>query len=180
MSNAKGWWQTEENDEVATKRELWEPFDRAMDGFDLDPAAGCEPTPLADERYTKEDDGLIQPWFGTVWLNPPFSDKTPWYRRLVDQYWNGDVTGAVALATVDPSANWFHQWFHTCDTLCYLDGRDWYLEGDSPTFSTMVGLWNPTSEAISQCHCLGTVVRPIHDDAQQALEAFADGGASDE
>jgi len=174
MSESKNWWQTKKNDEVATKRELWRPFSRAMGGFDLDPAAGCEPAPIADERYTKEEDGLIQPWFGIVWLNPPFSDKTPWYRRLVNQYQNGDVTAAVALATGDPSANWFHRWFHTCDILCYLDGRDWYLAGNSPSFSTIVGLWNPTDEAVNQCQRLGSVAKPIHGDNQQRLGAYDD------
>lgn len=61
-----GWWQTEENDEVATSPRLWRPLADAMDGFDLDPAAGCEPTPIAEERYTPADDGLASPWFGTV------------------------------------------------------------------------------------------------------------------
>jgi len=162
------WWQTEENDKVATKRELWQPLADAMGGFDLDPAAGCEPTPIADDRYTPEDDGLTSPWYGTVWLNPPFSDKTPWYRRLVDQYWNGDVTHAVALATVDPSADWFHDWFSTADVLGFLDGRDWYMKkGNSPTFSTQVGVWNPTDACIDTLRGLGTVVRPLENDPDQ-------------
>jgi len=161
------WWQTEENDAVATKRELWQPFAKAVGGFDLDPAAGCEPTQIATERYTKEDDGLTSPWFGDVWLNPPFSEKTPWYKRLVDQYWNGDVTRAVALAMVDPSANWFHEWFSTDDVITFLDGRDWYMAGDSPTFSTQVGLWNPTPEAIGVARRLGTVVEPFEKEPNQ-------------
>jgi hypothetical protein len=164
------WWQTEENDSVATKRELWQPIAERIGGFDLDPAAGCEPTPIADERYTESDDGLIQPWYGTVWLNPPFSSKTEWYKRLVDQYKNGDVNRAVALATVDPSANWFHSWFSTADVICFLDGRDWYLgKGDSPTFSTQIGVWNPTDELMPWLQRKGTVVEPIEDTAQTTL-----------
>jgi len=113
MSQKEGWWQTDgENNEVATKRDLWQPIAERVNGFDLDPAAGCEPTPIADERYTPEDDGLAQPWHGAVWLNPPFSDKTPWYKRVVSQYEMGNIDRAVVLATVDPSADWFHDWFH--------------------------------------------------------------------
>jgi hypothetical protein len=171
--DSSGWWQTEENDDVATKPDLWRPLADAMDGFDLDPAAGCEPTPIADTRYTPDDGGLTSPWFGTVWLNPPFSDKTPWYRKLVDEYWNGDVSAAVALATVDPSADWFHEWFSTADVIVYLDGRDWYLaQGDSPTFSTQVGMWNPTQEAIDTALNLGTGVRPIQKDKNLSLSEF--------
>ena len=178
MSDAENqWWQTETNDEVPTKRDLWEPLADAIGGFDLDPAAGCEPTPIAEDRYTKADDGLSQPWYGTVWLNPPFSEKKQWYRKLVDEYWNGDVTRAVALATVDPSANWFHQWFSTADLICYLDGRDWYLAGDSPTFSTMVGVWNPTDDVREKLSRLGTLAEPIYEQQDQRLDSF--GGDSE-
>jgi len=170
MSQDEGWWQTETNDAVATKGELWRPIAERVGGFDLDPAAGCEPSPIADDRYTKEDDGLTSPWYGTVWLNPPFSEKTPWYKRLVGQYNNGDVDRAVALATVDPSAQWFHNWFSRADLLCFLEGRDWYLgEGDSPTFSTQVGVWNPTDELVKWLHTQGTVVEPQSDGKQTTL-----------
>lgn len=164
------WWQTETNDSVATKRELWEPIAGRIGGFDLDPASGAEPAPIADNTLTKEDDGLASPWFGNVWLNPPFSEKTRWYKRLVDKYEHGNVNRAVALATVDPSAQWFHKWFSTADVLCFLEGRDWYIgNGDSPTFSTQVGVWNPTDELVEWLKTKGTVVRPIQSNQYQDL-----------
>ena len=156
-----GWWQTDTNDEVATSPELWRPLSRAFGGFDLDPAAGVEPVPIADDRYTKSDDGLTSPWYGTVWLNPPFSEKTPWYSRLVSHVIDGRVDAAAAVATVDPSAAWFHDYFSTADLICYLEGRNWYLgHGDSPSFSTQVGVWNPSPEVVDVLHGLGTVVEP--------------------
>jgi len=161
--DAKGWWQTDSsNDEVPTSPELWRPLSDSFGGFDLDPASGCEPQPIAENRYTEEDDGLSSPWFGSVWLNPPFSDKTPWYKRLVNQYEHGEVTSAAAIATVDPSARWFHDYFSTADRICYLEGRDWYLgHGSSPSFSTQVGVWNPTDDTLDVLHRLGTVVKPV-------------------
>jgi len=173
------WWQTEENDEVATAPKLWRPLADAVGGFDLDPAAGCEPTPIADTRYTPADDGLAQPWFGTVWLNPPFSEKTPWYRKLVDECWNGDVNRAVAVASVDPSANWFHEWFATADVICYPPERNLYLgTGDSPSFSTMLGAWHPTDALRDEFRDMGTVVVPRTDDPNAALTDF--GGVADD
>lgn len=42
--------------------------------FDLDPATpAVQPWPTAKARYTELDDGLIQPWFGRVLLNPPYT-----------------------------------------------------------------------------------------------------------
>jgi len=164
------WWQTEENDEVATKPKLWRPLSRAVGGFDLDPAAGCEPTPIADTRYTPEDDGLTSPWFGTVWLNPPFSEKARWYRRFVDQYMNGDVDRGVVVAQTGTDADWFHDWFSTADEITFLNGRDWYIaEDDTPTFSTQIGLWNPTKELVEWLHTQGTVVKPQSDGKQTTL-----------
>ncbi len=42
--------------------------------FDLDPATPeVMPHRTARRRYTERDDGLFLPWFGRVWLNPPYS-----------------------------------------------------------------------------------------------------------
>jgi len=161
------WWQTEDNDSVATKRELWQPFAKALGGFDLDPAAGCEPTQIAEERYTPEDDGLTSPWFGTVWLNPPFTAKDEWYKRLVKQYWHGDVDRAVAIAQVGTDADWFQDWFSTADVIAFINGRDCYHQNGTENFASMVGLWNPNDEAITVARSLGTVVEPMEKDLNQ-------------
>jgi hypothetical protein len=45
-----------------------------MNGIDLDPAS-CEEANQqirANKIFTKDDDGLSQPWYGRVWLNWPF------------------------------------------------------------------------------------------------------------
>lgn len=42
--------------------------------FDLDPASPLSgPVTPARCHYTVQQDGLAQPWFGTVWLNPPYN-----------------------------------------------------------------------------------------------------------
>lgn len=44
--------------------------------FDLDPCAPVvRPWDTAKRHYTIEDNGLLLPWEGRVWLNPPY-DKT--------------------------------------------------------------------------------------------------------
>lgn len=44
------------------------------ESFDLDPATpDVMPFLTALRRYTLRDDGLFLPWFGRVWLNPPYS-----------------------------------------------------------------------------------------------------------
>lgn len=180
MTDKGPWWNTDtSNDEVATAPHLWRPLADAMGGFDLDPASGAEPTPIADTRYTEDDDGLTEPWFGTVWLNPPFSDKRPWYRRLVNHYWNGDVDAAVAIATVDTSAGWFQDWFSSADVIGFPNDRDLYLGyGDSPSFCSMVGIWNPTDDAVDVLRGIGIVARTEFD-RPTSLDEFMDLGDTD-
>ncbi len=53
--------------------------------FDLDPCAPVDaPWPTAAHHYTIRDNGLLQRWFGRVWLNPPYGSATGvWLDRLV-------------------------------------------------------------------------------------------------
>ena len=54
--------------------------------FTLDVAAAPH-NAKADRYFTREDDGLAQPW-GTarVWCNPPYSDCGAWVRKAWDEW----------------------------------------------------------------------------------------------
>ena len=45
-----------------------------VDAWDVDVAAD-EESHWAPKWYGVEQNGLVQPWFGRVWCNPPYSDK---------------------------------------------------------------------------------------------------------
>lgn len=51
--------------------------------FDLDVAApeGGLPWIPAARSFSVADDGLLQPWDGLVWCNPPYSEPGPWCHR---------------------------------------------------------------------------------------------------
>ena len=75
--------------ELLTKDDYYTPkhiFDALGLRFDLDVCAppGGVPWIPADRHYTREDDGLSQPWTGRVWMNPPYSQATPWVRRFIE------------------------------------------------------------------------------------------------
>lgn len=61
-------------------------FDALGIRFDLDvcaPPGGVEWVP-AEKYYTMAEDGLTAPWWGRVWMNPPYSNPGPWVRRFLD------------------------------------------------------------------------------------------------
>ena len=98
------------NDEWYTPPEVIEAARQCMGGIDLDPAstAKANETVQAKAIYTVEDDGLIQPWHGRVFLNPPFSAqlKRAFCDRLRESVASGDVTQAVLVTPIDISPQW--------------------------------------------------------------------------
>jgi len=60
-------------------------FQRMGIRFDLDVASppGGIPWVPADRFFTMADDGLSQEWEGRVWMNPPYSNTSPWVRRFI-------------------------------------------------------------------------------------------------
>jgi hypothetical protein len=72
--------------------------------FDIDVASPLEPIPYipAARFFTINDDGLAQTWAGRVWMNPPYSNATPWVNRFID---HGQ---GIALVPMAKSA-WFYR-----------------------------------------------------------------------
>lgn len=77
-------------DDVDDRGTEWE-FIRSLEArpgwrpFNLD-AAAAEHNAKAPRYYTREQDGLSQPWEGNVWCNPPYSDCGAWVRKAWDEW----------------------------------------------------------------------------------------------
>ena len=58
----------------------------ALGHFDLDPCAPKNPPwEIAPNTYNISSNGLMQPWAGRVWLNPPYGRTTGrWLARLAE------------------------------------------------------------------------------------------------
>jgi len=70
--------------------------------FDIDvasPDGGLEWLP-ARKFYTVADDGLLMPWEGYVWCNPPYSAPTAWCRK-----WATHDPGGCLLIRADVSTS---------------------------------------------------------------------------
>jgi phage N-6-adenine-methyltransferase len=132
-------------DEYATPKSFLRPLADAVGGFDLDPCSGAEADPHADETYTKEDDGLTQPWFGTVFCNPPFSEKTEWLQKAIEETNEDNADLVVMVLPVDTSTRWFHNYVTQSAAVGFIGpGRqDFDRRGDAeadgnPSFAVMI------------------------------------------
>jgi len=92
--------------------------------IDLDPCSNSktEPNIPAHHYYTIADNGLLQDWFGRVYMNPPYGREiAKWVRRLVSEYDNGNVREAIALVPARTDTAWFR--LLRDGTICFIDGR---------------------------------------------------------
>lgn len=100
---------------------------RALGDFDLDPCApAAPPWPTAKNFYTIKENGLIQPWFGRVWLNPPYGKETyKWLARLANHR-NG-----IALVFARTETRMFFDWvWSRANAVLFLRGRLTFLNVD--------------------------------------------------
>jgi hypothetical protein len=96
----------------ALDTDAWYTPEWVFDGlgitFDLDVAAPADGVPWlpAREHYSVADDGLLQPWHGVVWCNPPYSEPAPWCRRWANHEPGGCLLIRSDLSTSGPLAAW--------------------------------------------------------------------------
>jgi ParB family transcriptional regulator, chromosome partitioning protein len=106
---------------------------RVMGGIDLDPASCATANLLvkATTYYDQEADGLSQPWFGRVWLNPPYGRAChPFVKKLVEEYETGRVTEAILLVNGNGNDTlWFQPLYDY--VLCFSAGRPKFIPGDA-------------------------------------------------
>jgi phage N-6-adenine-methyltransferase len=98
-----------------------------LGSFDLDPASSeaAQRVVKAERFYTKEDDGLTKPWYGRVWLNPPYGRllMTRFVAKLLDELQAGNVSSAIMLAHSFTDTTWWQASYSQCDAACFPRGR---------------------------------------------------------
>ena len=101
-------------------------FDALNCTFDLDP---CSPkvgsvVPAVTRFSLPEQDGLVERWFGRVWLNPPYGKETGvWLRKLAD---HGD---GIALVFARTGTRWFQEVASEASLVCFVSKRIRFISG---------------------------------------------------
>lgn len=120
-------------------------FDELRCVFDLDPCAGISDyVPVTIKWY---EYGLEKPWFGKVWLNPPFGSRNEiklWLEIFVN-HGNG-----IALVPNRTATDWFQNWAAQCHYLLFLRGKLKFVRPDgsigiSPGYGNVLG-------SMGRCH----------------------------
>lgn len=87
-------------------------FDRqdAVYHFDLDVCA--TPNAKCARYYTEEQDGLVQPWTGRCWMNPPYGRTIgKWVQKAYESVrGGGDADLVVCLLPARTDTAWWHDY----------------------------------------------------------------------
>jgi phage N-6-adenine-methyltransferase len=100
----------DEVDDRGTPADLFAELD-AVHRFTLDVAAAPHNAKCA-EFYTRADDGLTQPWHGSVWCNPPYSGLSAWLEKAWVEWQDpeGPHRIVLLLPANRPEQPWWQTW----------------------------------------------------------------------
>ena len=146
-----------------------ELFDKLWDevgGFDLDPC--CSPEQysatrvlykrgkvyISPDHYCVESlkqepiedilvDGLAQPWFGKVFMNPPYGKgEGDWIARAYNETQSGNTDLVVGLLPVRTDTIRWHKYIHNKAEIRFLKGRLTFVGAPaSAPFPSCLVIW---------------------------------------
>lgn len=151
-----------ERGEYTTVEWLTPPYIiKALGEFDLDPCfSGPRPWDTAKEHY--EELGLMRPWFGRVWLNPPYGQGMErWLNRLAEH-----GTGTALVFGRTDTATFQQDVFPKASAIMFLAGRLGFhkLDGSQPKEkagapSVLIAYGQPDSEILRDCGIEGYYIK---------------------
>ena len=133
----------------SSQSDMWETpqdlFDKLNEEFhfNLDVCATADNAKCA-AFYSPEQDGLIQPWYGNCWCNPPYGRQVgKWVKKAYDTaYVNGNLVVMLLPARTDTS--WFHDYIYHKAEIRFLRGRLKFGNSkNSAPFPSMIVIFNP-------------------------------------
>ena len=108
-------------DDWETPQDLFDNLDKEF-GFVIDAAASPE-NAKTDVYFTKEDDGLVQNWTETTWLNPPYGRViSKWLKKAYEESIKNRIT-VVVLMAARTDTKYFHDYVMKASEIWFVKGR---------------------------------------------------------
>lgn len=105
---------------------------KALGGFDVDPC--CPPNMpwrTAEVMYTEEQDGLVQPWTGRVWLNPPYGKEAkPFLEKMIHYAKTMSGCGTALVFVRTETKLWQELIFPNAHAILFMRGRVKFYDCD--------------------------------------------------
>jgi len=109
-----------------------------MGSIDFDPASSeiANINIGATEICTLEDSGLNKPWYGNVWLNPPYSQPTidHFADKLIQELPN--IQQACVIVNNATETKWCQKLLRKCNAICFIAGRVKFVNGHGEASSS--------------------------------------------
>lgn len=127
--------------EWETPADLFASLDAEFGPFNLDPCANDDNHKCA-AYYTKAHDGLLLPWFGKVFMNPPYGREIgKWIEKAYQESQGGVLVVCLLPARTD--TRWFHD-FCVKGEIRFLRGRLKFGGQNNPApFPSMIVVFRP-------------------------------------
>jgi hypothetical protein len=130
---------------------------RRLGEFDLDPCACVgQPWPLAKRSYAPPRNGLLLPWEGRVWCNPPYGPHVEdWAKRM-----GAHRNGILLIFSRTETQAWRWVW-QTGDAFLFPEGRVSFYRPDGKRASSgtapsaLIAYGEANVEALRSCGIKG-------------------------
>lgn len=134
---------------------------KSLGSFTLDPAAPeFAPFRHAPLWYNEKHDGLVQPWVGRVFMNPPYGGLTGKFMKKLADHGDG-----IALIFARVETKWFKdQVWDRADAIMFFDKRVAFVREDGTAGSgasapsCLVAYGENNVRALSGCSYGGTII----------------------
>lgn len=111
-----------------------------MGDIDLDPASSdiANQTVNATTYYTKHDNGLVKPWYGRVWMNPPYAQPLIQFfaEKVADEFKEENISEAIVLVNNATETKAWQYMARVATAVCFPRGRIRYLDATGKPANT--------------------------------------------
>jgi phage N-6-adenine-methyltransferase len=124
--------QNSGENEWYTPPEFIEAARKVMGGIDLDPASSEIANQIVHAKYyfTKEDDGLKKPWYGNVFMNPPYASELikQFASKFASHVVDGSISQGIVLVNNATETAWFRELIDCASAVVFTSGRVRFLD----------------------------------------------------